>query len=237
MKGTAPWAAATTAASSSSSPARPGLDDWEWGVTLFGVHPDDLKACVYEMRFDEASARYAEFGPFFTGMVDRGRGRPRQRRPPVGVGRWRASRRAGRADTPVDTEHDAAPARRGGRAAARPALERLRAGLGAGRVVVAFSGGADSALLAHVATDTLGPDARAVRHGRVRVAGPRGARGLPCPGRRVGTALAPGPHRGDRRSGLPVANDARPLLPLQDEPPRRPHSRWPPPRGPPSSSG
>jgi len=46
-----------------------GLDDWEWGVTLFGVHPDDLKACVYEMRFDEASARYAEFGPFWTGMV------------------------------------------------------------------------------------------------------------------------------------------------------------------------
>jgi hydrogen peroxide-dependent heme synthase len=47
-----------------------GIDDWEWGVTLFGVHPDDLKACVYEMRFDEASARYAEFGPFVTGMVD-----------------------------------------------------------------------------------------------------------------------------------------------------------------------
>jgi chlorite dismutase len=46
-----------------------GLDDWEWGVTLFGVHPDDLKDCVYEMRFDEASARYAEFGPFYTGMV------------------------------------------------------------------------------------------------------------------------------------------------------------------------
>ncbi len=46
-----------------------GLDDWEWGVTLFGVHPDDLKECVYEMRFDEASALYAEFGPFYTGMV------------------------------------------------------------------------------------------------------------------------------------------------------------------------
>jgi len=46
-----------------------GLDDWEWGVTLFGVHPDDLKACVYEMRFDEASAHYAEFGSFWTGMV------------------------------------------------------------------------------------------------------------------------------------------------------------------------
>jgi hydrogen peroxide-dependent heme synthase len=46
-----------------------GLDDWEWGVTLFAPHPDDLKACVYEMRFDEASAHFAEFGPFFTGMV------------------------------------------------------------------------------------------------------------------------------------------------------------------------
>ena len=46
-----------------------GLDDYEWGVTLFGVHPDDLKDCVYEMRFDAASARYAEFGPFYTGMV------------------------------------------------------------------------------------------------------------------------------------------------------------------------
>lgn len=46
-----------------------GLDDWEWGVTLFGVHPDDLKECVYRMRFDEASTHYAEFGPFYTGMV------------------------------------------------------------------------------------------------------------------------------------------------------------------------
>jgi chlorite dismutase len=46
-----------------------GLDEFEWGVTLFGVHPDDLKDCVYEMRFDEASAHYAEFGPFYTGMV------------------------------------------------------------------------------------------------------------------------------------------------------------------------
>jgi len=46
-----------------------GLDDYEWGVTLFGVHPDDLKACVYQMRYDEASARFAEFGPFVTGAV------------------------------------------------------------------------------------------------------------------------------------------------------------------------
>jgi hydrogen peroxide-dependent heme synthase len=46
-----------------------GIDDWEWGVTLFGVHPDDLKECVYTMRFDEGSARFAEFGPFLTGIV------------------------------------------------------------------------------------------------------------------------------------------------------------------------
>ena len=46
-----------------------GLDDFEWGVTLFGVHPDDLKDTVYTMRFDEASALYAEFGPFYAGVV------------------------------------------------------------------------------------------------------------------------------------------------------------------------
>lgn len=46
-----------------------GLDDWEWGVTLFGVHIDDLKDCVYTMRFDEASTLYAEFGAFYTGLV------------------------------------------------------------------------------------------------------------------------------------------------------------------------
>ena len=46
-----------------------GIDDWEWGVTLFAVNPDDLKECVYRMRFDEGSARFGEFGPFVTGMV------------------------------------------------------------------------------------------------------------------------------------------------------------------------
>ncbi len=46
-----------------------GIDDFEWGVTLFAVHPDDLKEVVYTMRFDEASAHYAEFGPFYAGMV------------------------------------------------------------------------------------------------------------------------------------------------------------------------
>ena len=46
-----------------------GLDDYEWGVTLFAVHPDDLKEVVYTMRFDLASSVYAEFGLFYTGMV------------------------------------------------------------------------------------------------------------------------------------------------------------------------
>jgi chlorite dismutase len=46
-----------------------GLDDWEWGVTLFAERPDDLKDVVYTMRFDEASATYAEFGAFYTGLV------------------------------------------------------------------------------------------------------------------------------------------------------------------------
>lgn len=46
-----------------------GVDDYEWGVTLFAVHPDDLKDVVYTMRFDEASAKYADFGTFYVGMV------------------------------------------------------------------------------------------------------------------------------------------------------------------------
>jgi peroxiredoxin len=46
-----------------------GVDDYEWGVTLFAVTPDDLKACVHTLRFDEASALYAEFGAFYTGVV------------------------------------------------------------------------------------------------------------------------------------------------------------------------
>ncbi|MEE2685735.1 MAG: hydrogen peroxide-dependent heme synthase [Planctomycetota bacterium] len=46
-----------------------GLDDWEWGVTLWGRTPAYLKEIVYKMRFDEASARYAEFGPFYTSYL------------------------------------------------------------------------------------------------------------------------------------------------------------------------
>jgi peroxiredoxin len=45
-----------------------GLDDWEWGVTLFAHNPYDIKAIVYEMRFDEVTHTYGEFGPFYNGL-------------------------------------------------------------------------------------------------------------------------------------------------------------------------
>jgi chlorite dismutase len=45
-----------------------GLDEHEWGVTLLAKDTIDIKAIVYEMRFDEVSARYGEFGDFYIGM-------------------------------------------------------------------------------------------------------------------------------------------------------------------------
>ncbi len=47
-----------------------GLDDWEWGVTLLADDPVVLKDIVHEMRFDEVSARYSEFGPFIISLLD-----------------------------------------------------------------------------------------------------------------------------------------------------------------------
>ena len=47
-----------------------GMDDYEWGVTLFADHPDTIKEVVYTMRFDEASAEFAEFGQFYVGLVE-----------------------------------------------------------------------------------------------------------------------------------------------------------------------
>ncbi len=44
-----------------------GLDDWEWGVTLFSEDPLQFKKLIYEMRFDEVSARYGDFGGFYVG--------------------------------------------------------------------------------------------------------------------------------------------------------------------------
>ena len=46
-----------------------GLDDWEWGVTLFSDDPLHFKKLVYEMRFDEVSARFGEFGDFYVGNL------------------------------------------------------------------------------------------------------------------------------------------------------------------------
>jgi chlorite dismutase len=45
-----------------------GLDDWEWGVDLFAEDPLVFKKVIYDLRFDEASALYAEFGPFYVGL-------------------------------------------------------------------------------------------------------------------------------------------------------------------------
>jgi peroxiredoxin len=46
-----------------------GFDDWEWGVTLFADDSLQFKKIVYEMRFDEVSARYGEFGEFYVGNI------------------------------------------------------------------------------------------------------------------------------------------------------------------------
>jgi hydrogen peroxide-dependent heme synthase len=46
-----------------------GLDDWEWGVTLFSDNALEFKHIVYEMRFDEVSARFGEFGNFLVGNI------------------------------------------------------------------------------------------------------------------------------------------------------------------------
>ena len=45
--------------------ASAGFDNWEWGVTLWARAPKYIKEIVYTMRFDRASAQYAEFGPFY----------------------------------------------------------------------------------------------------------------------------------------------------------------------------
>lgn len=51
-----------------------GFDDWEWGVDLFADDPLVFKKLIYEMRFDEASAEFGEFGPFYVGLqFDAGR--------------------------------------------------------------------------------------------------------------------------------------------------------------------
>jgi chlorite dismutase len=74
-----------------------GLDDWEWGVTLFADEPTDLKDIVYELRYDEASARYSEFGPFYVG----------RRFPPSDLSAFLAGDRVPTDDTGADATDDA----------------------------------------------------------------------------------------------------------------------------------
>jgi chlorite dismutase len=45
-----------------------GYDDWEWAVDLFGNDPVVFKKLIYEMRFDEVSAVYSDFGTFYLGV-------------------------------------------------------------------------------------------------------------------------------------------------------------------------
>ena len=52
-----------------------GLDDFEWGVTLFATTPEVVKDVVYTMRFDKGSALYGEFGRFYVGYLAVGRRR------------------------------------------------------------------------------------------------------------------------------------------------------------------
>jgi len=57
-----------------------GFDDWEWGVDLFAPEPLVFKKLIYEMRFDQVSAEYAQFGEFFIGL----------RLPVAELGKWMA---------------------------------------------------------------------------------------------------------------------------------------------------
>lgn len=45
-----------------------GFDKYEWGVDLYADDPMVFKKLIYEMRFDEASAKYGDFGDFFSGV-------------------------------------------------------------------------------------------------------------------------------------------------------------------------
>ncbi len=45
-----------------------GFDDWEWGVDLFSNEPVTFKKLIYEMRFDQVSAEYSNFGTFYLGI-------------------------------------------------------------------------------------------------------------------------------------------------------------------------
>ncbi|ADB62337.1 Chlorite dismutase [Haloterrigena turkmenica DSM 5511] len=81
-----------------------GLDDFEWGVTLFGDDPTDVKELLYEMRFDPSSSRFAEFGRFLSA----------RRFPPEDLGAFLAGERIPREGEESHGEHPHAGGESGG---------------------------------------------------------------------------------------------------------------------------
>ena len=75
-----------------------GMDDWEWGVTLWADDLVDVKDLLYEMRFDPSSSKYAEFGPFFVG----------RRFPPADLNAYLAGERVPTDDAAADAAGEAA---------------------------------------------------------------------------------------------------------------------------------
>ena len=45
-----------------------GFDDWEWGVDLYSDDAVVFKKLIYEMRFDEVSGVFSNFGTFYLGL-------------------------------------------------------------------------------------------------------------------------------------------------------------------------
>ncbi len=75
-----------------------GFDDYEWGVTLFSDDPTHIKDIVYEMRFDEASSKYGEFGEFVVG----------RRFPPGDLGAYLAGEHVPTSQQPAESDQETA---------------------------------------------------------------------------------------------------------------------------------
>ncbi|WP_123538043.1 heme-binding protein [Halosimplex salinum] len=75
-----------------------GIDDWEWGVTLWADDLTDVKELLYEMRFDPSSSKFAEFGPFYVG----------RKFPPADLDAYLAGEHVPAADAPAETNGEQA---------------------------------------------------------------------------------------------------------------------------------